>query len=91
MPRLYQNFTKKKQFKKDPMEFDVTEKKVLKKTCYVCGKLGRLKRNCPKKNNGGVGKMNQNDRRTRNNHKNRPRKFIMDNMQRQSMWDTPII
>ena len=40
----------KPQFKRDPMEFDVTEKKkVLKKTCYVCGKLGHLKRNCSKK------------------------------------------
>ena len=28
------------------MEFDATEKK----NCYVCGKLGHLKRNCTKKN-----------------------------------------
>ena len=32
----------KPQFKKDPMELDVTKEK----NCYVCGKLGHLKRNC---------------------------------------------
>ena len=37
------------QFKKDPMELDVTKEKRFKKICYVCGKLGYLKRNCPKK------------------------------------------
>ena len=40
----------KYQFKKDPMELDATEeKRFRKKNCYVCGKLGHLKRNCPKK------------------------------------------
>ena len=36
-------------FKRDPMEFDVTEKKRFKKNCYVFGKLGHLKRNCSKR------------------------------------------
>ena len=40
----------KPQFKKDPMELDVTEeKRFRKKICYVCGKLGHFKRNYPKK------------------------------------------
>ena len=39
----------KPQFKNHLMEFDVTEKNNNKKTCYVCGKLGHLKRNCTKK------------------------------------------
>ena len=40
----------KPQFKKDLMELDATEKKKTpkKKTYYVCGKLGHLKRNCQK-------------------------------------------
>ena len=37
------------QFKRDPMELNVTKKRGLKKTCYVCWKLGYLKRNCSKK------------------------------------------
>ena len=39
----------KPQFRKDLMEFDVTKKKIKKNFCYICGKLGYLKRNCPKK------------------------------------------
>ena len=38
------------QFKRDLMELNVTEEiRFKKKPCYVCGKLGHLKRNCPKK------------------------------------------
>ena len=40
----------KPQFKGDLIKFDVTEeKRFRKKTCYVGGKLGHLKRNCPKR------------------------------------------
>ena len=40
----------KLQFKRDHTELDATKEKFFrKKTCYVCGKLGHSKRNCPKK------------------------------------------
>ena len=53
----YDKFVKKKtlskpipkyklQFKKNPMELNATKEE---KNCYACGKMGHLKRNCPKK------------------------------------------
>ena len=47
----------KPQLKKDPMEFDVTEKKDLKKNLLRLRETGSFKTKLPKKNNKNVGKM----------------------------------
>ena len=47
----------KPQFKGDLMEFDVTEKKDLKKNLLRLRETGSFKTKLPKKNNGNVGKM----------------------------------
>ena len=65
----------KPQFKKDLMEFDVTKKKGFKKkTCYVCRKLGHLKRNCPKKTikvwEKWIEMIEEPERATKINHEN---------------------
>ena len=65
---------KKPQFKKDLMELNVTEKKIKILFYHVCGKLGHLKRNCPKKAVEMSGKWiemtEEPETATKNNHEN---------------------